>query len=193
MTSIMFGQLSTIGVPADEAVVRSTATPVEIDKPAAMQDDMPEMGELETDSDPDLGLAPRQMASKWIEGEQSPPIQKPMVDGNYLHNEIVDKQVSSSGTAASREAAGQWGHGSLSYAIGIEPVSDLTDGGKFGNQYFVREERPVQATMTDSMSNAVGPDQATMAAVNATGKANARLANQAALYSRFWNGGAAIQ
>jgi hypothetical protein len=189
MTNILFGTISEAGVPADEVVVRSTAEPVIMDKPAAMMDDMPEQGEIETDSDPNLGLASRQMASKWVEGEQSVPAWKGEVDDQAQHNYIVDRQVSSSGTAAAREAAGMWGHGTASYAVGIEPVSDLVDGHKMGNEYFVREPRPVQATMDDSMSNGIGPDRNTVGAVMATGKDNAREAAVANMYNVFWNGG----
>lgn len=188
MTSLFFGQLSTIGVPADEKVVRNTATPVQVDAPPAMQDDMPEMGELETDPNPLLGMSPRQMASKWFEGEQSPPPQKGLVDNNYQHNEIVDRQVSSSGTAAAREASGEWGHGTLSYAVGIEPVGDLREGGKMGNEYFVRDDVALQQGMTNQMEPANPADRNTVGAVDALGKANARAA-AAAAYNVFWNGG----
>lgn len=189
MPSIMFGQLSTIGVPASEEVVRTTATPVDINAPAAMQEDMPEMSEVETDPNPDLGMVNRQLASQWVDSEQYPPIHKWQVDADEEHNAIVDRQVSSSGTAAAREAAGVWGHGTAAYAVGIEPVGDLRDGGKMGNQYFVRDSRSVQATMDDSMSNAIGPDRSTIADVAATGKVNARKAQQASLYAEYWNGG----
>lgn len=189
MTSIMFGQLSSIGVPADEKVVRNTATPVDDNAPAAMQDDMPEMSEVETDPNPDLGMVNRQLASKWVQPEKTPPVHKWQVDTDIYHNEIVDRQVSSSGTAAAREASGQWGHGTAAYAVGIEPVGDLRDGGKMGNEYFKFDERPVQEGAGNYMTQANGLDRAAIGSADAAGKRNARQAAIAAQYDLFWNGG----
>lgn len=191
MTSLFFGQLNTVGVPADEKIVRSTTAVVQVGAPPAMQDDMPTMGEVETDRNPLLGMSSRQMASKWVEGEQFvPEIQLEQLAGADAHNGIVDRQVSSSGTAASRESSGVWGHGTAKYAVGIEPVGDLRDGGRMGNEYFVRAERDVQTGMGDYMTPAAGADQNTKGQVAALGKDNARKAASAALYNTFWNGGA---
>lgn len=189
MTSLFFGQLNTVGVPADEKVVRSTATPVDKTAPPAMQTDMPVMSEVETDPNPSLGMSPRQLASKWVEGEQSPPIHRQQVDTAIEHNAIVDRQVSTSGTAAAREASGEWGHGTMSYAVGIEPVQDLVDGGKMGNEYFVREERNVQNGAGNYMTPDVPVSRNTIGRVSELGKQNARAAATASLYDTFWNGG----
>lgn len=189
MTSLMFGQLSSIGVPADEKVVRSTATPVDDDAPAAMQTDMPEPQEVETDHNPDLGMVNRQLASRWFPSIKTRPIHQGEVDINHVHNDIIDRQVSTSGTAAAREASGEWGHGTAAYAVGIEPVGDLQDGHKMGNEYFVRHDRPVQEGMGSYMGAAKGPDSNTVGSVAAAGKAGSREAAQASLYNVFWNGG----
>jgi hypothetical protein len=189
MTSLMFGQLSSIGVPADEEVVRSTATPVDINAPAAMQEDMPEPEEVETDHNPNLGMVNRQLASKWFASIRTRPIHQGEVDNNHLHNDIVDSKISTSGTAAAREASGEWGHGTMAYAVGIEPVNDLVDGHKMGNEYFVRHDRPVQEGMGSYMSNAKGPDSNTVGSVAAAGKANSRAAAQASMYDIWWGGG----
>jgi hypothetical protein len=192
MTSLFFGQLNTAGVPADEKIVRSTTAVVQVDAPPAMQDDMPMQSEVETDPNPLLGLTTRQMASKWVEGDQFvPEIQLDQLARADDHNGIVDRQVSSSGTAAGREAAGSWGHGTASYAIGIEPVGDLQDGHRFGNEYFERVPRNVQAGAGSYMTPAAGSaDQNTKGSVAALGKDNARKAASAALYNTYWNGGA---
>lgn len=189
MTSLFFGQLNTIGVPADEKVVRTTATPVDVNKPAAMQNDMPEMSEVETDTDPTLGMVGRQRGSKWIDRFRSRPDWIPEVTGGTAHNAIINEQVSSSGFAASREAAGDWGHGTMPAAIGIEAVGDLRDGGKMGNEYFVVNEKDIQETMTDSMTLPPGHDQQTVTRVDATGKVASRQAAMSAAYNTFWNGG----
>jgi hypothetical protein len=189
MPSIMFGTLSTIGVPADEVVVRSTATPVDMDAPPAMQTDMPEMSEVETDKNPALGMVNRQLASKWIGRFRSRPAWQPEVDNGFQHNAIVDQQVSTSGFAASQEANGEWGHGTMPYAIGIEPVGDLRDGGKMGNEYFKTNERDIQDTAGAVMQPPTNYDQGTTGNVSATGKVNARQAAMSGMYNTFWNEG----
>src|SRR3954466_4184926 len=135
MTSLMMGQLWTSVVPADEAVVRRTAVPVDDDKPAAMQTDMPVMGEVETDHDPNLGMVNRQLASKWVAPTRSAPAWAGQVAEQYQHNALIDHQVSTAGVAPAKEASGQWGHGTVAYAVGIEPVGDLGNSAKLGNEY----------------------------------------------------------
>lgn len=189
MTSLFFGHLNGIGVPADEKVVRNTATPVYEDKPAAMAEDMPEQQELEIDPDPNLGMTSRQLASKWVEGDRATP-QPSIVATQNASNQVIAQQVSTSGTAASRELAGQT-HKNLSYAVGIEPVGDLADPNhKMGNTYFVRNERNVQDTAGDYMSVPPGQDHAIEGNVAAYGKTAARDAAQSAVYNTWWNGGA---
>lgn len=188
MTSLMFGTLTTIGVPADEKVVRNTATPVDMNAPAAMQDDMPEMGEVETDQNPALGMVNRQKASKWFPRIHFRPNWLPQVDSQTEHNAIIDRQVSTSGYAASQEEVGNWGHGTMPAAVGIEPVGDLRDGGKMGNEYFKRHDRDVQATMDNAMSTPPGYDHKIAGKAAATGKTAARLAASAG-YDTWWNGG----
>jgi hypothetical protein len=189
MTSLMFGTLNTIGVPADEEVVRSTATPVEMDAPAAMQEDMPVQSEVETDHNPHLGMVNRQLASKWTEGQQSVPSEIPTYTEENASNQIINAQVATSGTAAAREAAGIRGHGTLSYAVGIEPVGDLQDGHHMGNDYFTTNKRVIQDGMRKDMTVPPGTDQSTKGAVAALGKENARKAATMAAYNAFWNGG----
>lgn len=189
MTSLMFGTMGNFGIPADEKVVRSTATPVQQDAPPAMESDAPQWNEIaETDPNPNLGMVNRTVASHWVEGEQYPPFWGPSVDDQANHNYIIDRQVSSSGTAAAREASGEFGHGTAKYAVGIEPVKDLTDGGKMGNEYFAAGKPDIQSTMGDEMSIPPGYDQMTMARANAAGKENARAAS-GSLYDAWWNGG----
>lgn len=188
MTSLFMGQLTYAGVPADEEVVRSTATPVQQDAPAAMQEDMPMPQEVETDPNPNLGMVNRQLASKWMEGRRGTPAWIPTVDSVSASFDVIDSQVGTSGTAAAREEAGSTNK-NLSYAVGIEPVSDLVDGHKMGNQYFVRNERGIQDTMGSEMTTANGLDRKTIGQVAQAGKTNARAAAEAAAYTAYWNGG----
>lgn len=188
MTSLFMGQLVGTGVPADEAVVRSTATPVEPDAPAAMQTDMPEPNEVETDHNPNLGMVNRTLASHWSEGHRGTPAWIPEVDAVSASFDVIDQQVGTSGTAAGREEAGLTNK-NLSYAVGIEPVGDLVDGHKMGNQYFERNERPIQDTMDSMMTTPNGLDRNTIGKVAQAGKLDARAAAIGAQYNMFWNGG----
>ncbi len=190
MTSIMFGQMQTeLGVPADEAVVRNTATPVDVNAPAAEQDDMPEQQELETDPNPTLGMSPRQLASHWIEGGRV-GVQTQPYDLQNDANQRINDQVASSGTAAGRELSGQT-HKTLSYAVGIEPVQDLADPNhKMGNTYFVRNERDVQSGSGDYMTVPPGMgNPGTIENLSQAGKDASRQAAQSSPYDAFWNGG----
>lgn len=189
MTSLYFGMLRD-GVPASEAVVRSTSEPYEADAPPAAADSSPDAQEVMTDTNPDLGMVTRQVAPHFVPSEKSVPSWIPESDAAWQHNALIDKQVASSGTAAAREARGEWGHGTMSYAEGIAPVADLTDGGKMGNEYFVRNDRDIQETSDDTMmSIPPGYDQSIKGRVSAEGKVTARQAAIAGMYDSFWNGG----
>lgn len=185
--NLLFGVMGNNGVPADEKVVRSTATPVDDTAPAAMQDSPPDFNEIpQEDPNPNLGIVNRTTASHWVEGEQYSPFWAAEVDNQWTHNNIIDRQISSSGTAAAREAAGQFGHGTASYAIGIEPVSDLRDGGKLGNEYLAVGKPDIQHTAGDYMSVPPGYDGSTSALVAATGRDAARVAGNSP-YDAMWN------
>lgn len=189
MTSLYFGMLRS-GIPADEKVVRTTAEPYEADAPPAVMASTPEQQEVFTDPNPDLGMTSRQVASYYQPGEKGVPNWIPESDSAYLHNAIIDRQVATSGTAAAREAAGQWGHGTMPLTVGIEPVRDLADGGKMGNEYFVRTPRDIQETADATMMTVPpGYDQGIKGSVTAEGKQNARESAMASAYNMFWNGG----
>lgn len=187
--NLLFGVMGNNGVPADEKVVRATATPVDSGAPAAVESDVPQWGEkMETDGNQNLGIVNRTKASHWVEGEQSAPFWQAEVDAQTQHNYLIDRQISSSGTAASREASGQFGHGTLSYAVGIEPVSDLREGGKMGNDYLAVGKPDIQSTMNNEMSVPPGYDHQSVGMAAATGKTAAREA-AASPYDTWWRGG----
>lgn len=187
MTSLFMGQLVNNPVPASEKDVRNTATPVNDEKPAAVAPDMPEQGEFQSDPDASLGIGPRQLASAWHEGQ---PIDNTValqrIPQFTVATEVINSQVSSSGTAASREASGQV-HRSLSYAVGIEPVGDLQPNHSFGEMYFVRNERDIQEGMGNYMSAPPGDLGSTLQA-SATGKVASREATEASIYDLFLRG-----
>lgn len=192
MTSLMFGVMGNTGIPVDEKVVRSTATPVDAGAPAAVQNEAPEFNEPpETDENPNLGMVNRTLASHWVEGEQYAPFWQGQVSDQWTHNALIDKQVSTSGTAAAREASGVFGHGTAKYAIGIEPTQDLREGGSFGNEFFDVGKPEIQRTMDAQMSVPPGYDSSTSAQVAAAGKSGARAANQggSSPYDQWWREG----
>ena len=188
MTSMLFGVMSgDQPVPVDQNVVRMPTSVVQTDGPAAVAEDMPEPQEFESDPNPLLGMATRTLASAWHEGEQSPPEWIGRQDNDHLHNDLVNARISSAGTAAAREAAGRWGHGTLSFAVGIEPVGDLVDGGRMGNEYFAVDKPDIQDGMGDYMTPA-SVDHSLIGALSATGKDAARDAAQSALYNTWYQG-----
>lgn len=172
MTLQWFGDLD--GVPADEAKVRATTAPVEVDAPPAEAESDPEFNAVETDPNPNLGgLATRQVASDWHETEKYSPGWA--AQATAPHDAIVNEQVATSGTAASREMAGQFGHGTMSYAVGIEPT--IRDGAAFGNDYFAADKRDIQENEGDAVRGVQptqGQDRDDIAGVSAYGNAAAR-------------------
>jgi len=188
MPNLLFGLVGNTGVPVDEKVVRSTATPVDDTAPPAVEDNPPDFNEIpQTDPNPNLGMVNRQTASHWVEGEQYAPFWGAEVAEQVEHNLIIDRQVSTSGTAAAREAAGQFGHGTASYAVGIEPVEDLRDGGQLGNEYLAVGKPDIQETAGSYMTTPPGYDQGITSKVNETGKANSR--ERFSAYDAWWNEG----
>ena len=184
--NLLFGVMGNNGIPVDEKVVRSTATPVDKTAPAAMESDTPQWNEIaETDPNPNLGMVNRTVASHWVEGEQSSPFWGATVAEQTNHNLMIDRQISTSGTAAAREASGQWGHGTASYAIGIEPVDDLREGGQFGNEYLQVGKPDIQETAGNYMSVPPGYDGTFSAQAAQAGKTQARESGSGQ-YDAWW-------
>lgn len=184
--NILFGQVSE-GVTLEENVGRRTQVPVYKNDPPVEMQHAPDWNEVSTDPNPHLGFVNRSVAGDWHEGEQYVPVHKEEVDNQYLHNAIVDRQVSTSGTAAAREASGEWGHGTMKHSIAIEPTGDLRDGGKLGNDYFKRDDRKIQEVMGNEMSTAPGIDTDTRGAVMGAGKDNALQAKMDSGYQAWYN------
>lgn len=185
MTSLLYGAVGSYPVPADENVVRMTTAPVTPDAPPAMADTAPDPQEVETDPNPLLGMATRQVASTWHPSEKSAPEWGERATAR--HDALVNERIASSGTAAEREASGSFGHGTLAYAEGIEAVGDLREGGKMGNEYFTTNPKIIQSTAGSYMTAAPGSDTDTTAKVAATGKEASRDATVSA-YRNMWEG-----
>lgn len=186
MTSLLYGAVGAYPVPADENVVRMTTSPVTPDAPAAMAEDAPEMGEVETDPNPSLGMATRQLASTWHEPKKYAPAWAD--NATARHDAIVNERWASSGTAAQREANGEFGHGTIAYAEGIEPVGDLRDGGKMGNEYFVTDPKNIQRDAINYMTVPPGSDADTTASLAGAAATASRNAATASAYRSMWEG-----
>ncbi|HXK36066.1 MAG TPA: hypothetical protein VJ553_00605 [Candidatus Paceibacterota bacterium] len=167
-------------LPSDENIVRQTTHAVRDDEPAAEQDSPPEFNELRVDESPYKGLTRRTLASDWTQGEKTPP-----PTPELALPRLPVTQQSQQGTAAAREASGERGPGTLSYAYGIEPT--IRDGGAFGDQYIAFDpDRTIQETAGQYMTPS-GTDSPAVARVMRTGKSAAQDAAVAGMYRDFFS------
>ncbi len=184
----LFGHLADGDVPASEEAMRPHAVALDPDAPPAEAEGSggagPDRNQIETFSDPDTGLGTRQLASPWESGEQYAPSWAAEAGSITDSMASVNRRIASSGTAAQREAEGQFGHGSMPYALGIEPV---LQGGEtaYGGEYFAGVDRGgVQPTMTGETG--VQPNiqqQSVASAVSIQAGDNSREAFQSDLYA----------
>lgn len=132
--------------PRDEAVIRSTTNTVNNDAPPAMQESAPDYNNFTSDKREDGGLTPNTLASHVVPTEKYSPIQTNQNTDLYSINE----SLSAKGTAAAREMAGEYGHGTMKVVEGIEPV--LVDGTRFDNVYFKANVGVVQGAAGEYMA-----------------------------------------
>lgn len=183
MSTLLYSHLRE-GTPSTHDEVRRNTQPVQADAPPAELDHAPDFNEVNTDSNPEVGMGGRQLASDWHEPEATPPFWAG--EASAPHNAIVNDKIASSGTAAAREASGQFGHGTAAYALGIEPT--IRDGMTFGQDYFTANERDgfnPNSSRVDGVQPSTANSDDTMA-VAAYGKDAARDAGAAASYTAFY-------
>jgi hypothetical protein len=172
------------GAPMTEEEATATIEPVRHDGEMAEAQRAPEFNEIDTDESGQLvGLAPRLVGSDTIDTDKYQPWWAPMATEN--HNAIIDDQVASSGTAAARELAGEQGHGSMQYALGIEP--EIREGAAYGNDYFLSHYATIQDGAGNYMNPAFGDDWAN-AVAQSTAAANSRDAFNDSLFASFLGG-----
>ncbi len=172
------------GVPQSESEVRSTLDPIRDDAQLAEQDAPPDWNERDSDESGELmGLAPRVAGSFTENIEKSAPLAPDLATMN--HNAVIDNQVATSGTAAARELTGQRGHGTMQYAVGIDPL--IRDGAAFGNDYFKAHDPGIQDGMGAYMSP---PDQDNWQSSVAASMAErrSREAYMSTLYANYYAG-----
>lgn len=171
-------------VPQTENEVRSTVEPIRTDGDNAEAHRDPDWNEFSSDNSGELvGLTPRVKGAETTDSEKYTRGDLGLAAQN--HNALIDNQVASSGTAARREEAGLWGHGTMQYAESLDPV--IRPGGAYGNDFFNVMKPPTQdgagdfmtVTDTDAWNNAVAQTSANAAS---------RRAYQSSVYSAFLNG-----
>lgn len=137
--------------PADDAVVRSTVTFVDVDAPPAVEDRTPDYNAVLADERSEGGLTPRQLASHVLPSHRYVPATG---DANTWGDAVqrVNDGISTKGHAAAKEAAGEWGHGTLQIVEGIEPT--IVDGQQLGGDYFATNgpENPAGSYMSATPS-----------------------------------------
>lgn len=173
-----------VGTPLNEDEAQATLEPLRQDGQNAELQHAPEWNELDTDNSGQLiGLSPRVVGSDTTDTVKYAPWWATLADTN--HNAIIDNQVSSSGTAAARELAGQQGHGTMQYEIGIEPV--IRPGAAYGNDYFTTNPSIIQEGAGNYM-NPVGDDQWAAQVSQRDASLNSRSAYNDSMYAAFLGG-----
>ena len=187
MSTLLYGMLAEAGPQADETVYRRQADPIDLGKQPAEQQGAPEYGEVETDQDTNLAFAGRQLASDWHQGEQFAPSWTGEVAQVADSAHRINGQVSSSGTAAARETAGQFGHGTYRYAVGVEPV--IREGATFGERYFAADRDMIMAD--SNPESGIAPSSAdglSLDVASARYTDQSRRAAEAEMYASYWDG-----
>lgn len=173
-------------VQQDESDVRSTVEPIRTDPQNAEQADAPDWNENATENTDEsgqlVGLSPRVAGSFTEESE-------PNTDPARLalavspHNELIDRQVATSGTAAGREEAGEAGHGTMQIEIGIQPLNPAE---RFGNDYFVAAPLTANEGSGDYMTP-VDTDNWLQKVAQENANKQGRLAAQGSAYRQFFS------
>lgn len=179
--TLLYGRSQYHEGASDVDDVRSTVTIVDGEDitPEAKSD--PEFNHVDTDPDTEGGLTTRDVSDRVHASE---PVALD-VAGNATtdFSGPIDSQVSTSGTAAARESAGEWGRGTARYTDSIEPV--IREGAEFNDVYFSAKRPTIQDGALDYMVASRQPDDGTAEANAASSAAAARKAAAAAMYQRF--------
>lgn len=166
-------------VPQDEAEARSTVEPIRTDPAGAEDSAPPDWNERDSDESGQLiGLAPRVVGSFTVPIEKSPPVNPEMAS---VRRDNFDLQAVQ-GTAALREMAGQRGHGSMQYEIGIDPLNPAQ---RYGNEYFQREAASANEGSGDYMTPIDG-DHWSAQVAQSQAVERSRAAARSTLYNNFF-------
>lgn len=155
--------LHTVRAPDEELQARATTEKLPVIEEPAEADSAPDFNETVTSPVSHAGLSTHQMASQWNEPQQYAPQWADQANVTPSFASVNDPQAKA-GTAAGREMAGAFGHGTVAFAQGIEPV--IRAGAVFGGAYFAVNGDPtdrgdgVQRGMGSYMEQAPGYDRA---------------------------------
>jgi hypothetical protein len=163
----------------NEEAVRSTLDPV-TDAPAAEAPSEPDYNEHLVYPEPVQGLNRHEMLGHTTPSEQYAPFWTPKASEDFESR--INRQVSSSGTAAARENAGMQGHGTMQRTETVEP--QLNEETALGADYFAAHPVNVQGTSGDYMSDQVGDPQL-RALADSFANAQARQAAQSGMYGAW--------
>lgn len=179
--STLFYTAAAANIPQSDTLenVRSTVTTVDKDSDASVATSTPERNLLETDAHTDGGLTTHQVASQVTPSERFAPT----TVSTSSHSDELNNSWSSSGTAAAREAAGQWGHGT---AYSQDAMTRIPDGTAFSEEYFERDRRGMNEQVTNYMT-ANSVDNAELDDISDAGKSRAREANNVNIYQALYN------
>jgi len=168
-----------------EEQVRSTLDPIRDDAETSEMQTAPDYNEFRSDESGELtGLARRLVGSDTHPREKYVPWWRRFAVGRGGNlNSITDDQVATSGTAARREERGEQGHGTMQYAIGIEP--EIRDGARYGNDYFVVHPKTIQEGAGAYMQPDETQNQWAIQVAAARSADASRAAYRASLYSGF--------
>lgn len=134
--------LDTASDPEVDAV-RDTDVAIVADEREAMEDAPPEKS-APPDIDPRvrLGMVTRSTASYVFPTEKYAP---PWADNTEV-GQVAGDAIPSAGSAAQREMAGDYSHGTMPIVVGIAPL--LGNAPSFGAEYFVVHDKPIQDNET---------------------------------------------
>lgn len=141
--------------PADQELARATTEKLNVDESADRETGVPEFNEVERADTQHAGITTSNLAPPYVESHKYAPEWAQQAQVGPSFSRINDRQATA-GTAAAREAAGEFGHGTMPVTIGIEPT--IRDGGAFGNDYFGVEKPGIQPGMSAMMEQAPGYD-----------------------------------
>lgn len=168
--------------PAEADTVRETMVPVRDDS-IPNEQGPPEFNDAVSDRDSSgglTGLAHRSAAPPYVATVKYVPSFE-----NFEASDqpgIVDSQISLQGTAAARERAGIFGHGTMSFTDSLEPV--IRDGAELGSEYLVAIKPDIQATAGKYLTSPIA-DQQWAAVAQKVGVNNSRTAYQSTLFRSF--------
>lgn len=180
MSTLLLGSNFAGESAMDEDDVRSTVTVIDNESATATAEREPEFNTMERDPDTEGGLTDRNVSDYVTPSERWIPNTG---NANRDFAAPINSQVSTSGTAAERELAGHWGHGSARWSDATEPT--IREGNKFEDTYFSANRPPIQDGSMDYMLPSRTPDSSNAQDSQVAAKAAAVKAANAAMYQRF--------